>query len=94
MRDKWDEYRGADTYSNITIAKEISRIIAFCKPIIIYAAATDFGMERLRGLDPMDTAQYPWADSGAGRIFADYYEDILRFVPERESWFFYEGGIW
>ncbi len=94
MRDKWDEHRGADTYGNMTIAKAISRMTTFYKPIIIPAAATEFGMERLKELDPMDTAKYPWTDIGAERIFADYYKDILRFVPERKSWFFYEGGIW
>ncbi len=94
MRDKWDEYRGADTYGNLTIAKAVSRMTTFYKPIIVPDAAAEFGMERLKDLDPMDTAKYPWTDIGAGRIFADYYEDILRFVPERKSWFFYEGGIW
>ncbi len=94
MRDKWDEYRGADTYGNMTIAKAVANMTTFYKPIIVPAAATEFGMERLKELDPMDTAKYPWTDIGAGRIFADYYKDILRFVPERKSWFFYGGGIW
>lgn len=94
MRDKWDEYRGADTYGNITIKKAVANMTTFYKPVIVPAAATEFGMERLKALDPMDTAKYPWTDIGAGRIFADYYKDILRFVPERKAWFYYEGGIW
>lgn len=96
MRGKWDEYRGADTYGNTTIAKAVANMTIFYQPIIVPAAATEFGigMERLKELDPMDTERYPWTDIGAGRIFADYYKDILRFVPERKSWFFYEGGIW
>ncbi len=94
MRDKWDEYRGADTYGNMTLAKAVANMTTFYKPIVVPAAAMEFGMELLKELDPMDTAKYPWTDIGAGRIFADYYKDILRFVPERKSWFFYEGGIW
>lgn len=95
MRSKWDEYRGADTYGNMTIAKVLANMTALYQPIIVpAAAATEFGMERLKELDPMDTAQYPWTDIGAGRIFADYYKDVLRFVPERKTWFFYESGIW
>lgn len=94
MRDKWEEYRGADTYGNMTIAKAAANMTTFYQPIIASAAATESGMERLKELDPMDTAQYPWTDIGAGRIFADYYKDILRFVPERKSRFFYESGIW
>lgn len=94
MRDKWDEHRGANTYGEMTIRKAISGMTAFYKPIVRSTAAEDFGMERLRELDPMNTATYPWTDIGAGRIFADYYKDILRFVPERKMWFYYEEGIW
>lgn len=94
MREKWDEYRGADTYGNLTIAKAVSGTTAFYKPIVVPAAATEFGMEKLCELDPMNTEKYPWTDIGAGRIFADYFKDILRFVPERKTWFFYENGIW
>ena len=94
MRDKWDEYRGIDTYGNITITKALSIATVFYKPIYHATAAEDFGMDRLKELDPMDTARFPWTDIGAGRIFAAYYKDILRFVPERKMWFYYEDGIW
>lgn len=94
MRDKWDDYRGADTYGNMTILKAISNATVFYKPIHAATAAEDFGMDRLKELDPMDTARFPWTDIGAGRIFAAYYKDILRFVPERKMWFYYENGIW
>ena len=94
MRDKWDEYRGIDTYGNITITKTLSIATVFYKPIHHATAAEDFGMDRLKELDPMDTVRFPWTDIGAGRIFAAYYKDILRFVPERKMWFYYEDGIW
>ena len=63
MRNKWDEYRGADTYGNMTIAKAVANMTTFYQPIIVPAAATEFGMERLKELDSMDTARYPWTDS-------------------------------
>lgn len=94
MRDKWDEYRGADTYGNISIGKAVSNMTDYYKPIIPRTAAEDFGVDRLKELDPMDSGKYPWNDIGAGRIFADYYQDRLRYVPERKVWFYYENGIW
>lgn len=27
-------------------------------------------------------------------LFADFYKPILRYVPERKSWFCYADGIW
>ena len=94
MREKWDEYRGADTYGNISLAKALSKMTDYYKPIIPRPAAEDFGVDRLKELDPMDSSKYPWNDIGAGHIFADFYQDRLRYVPERKMWFHYEGGIW
>lgn len=94
MRDKWDEYRGADTYGNISIGKAVSNMTDCYKPIIPRTAAEDFGVDRLKELDPMDSSKYPWNDIGAGRIFTDYYQDRLRYVPERKVWFYYENGTW
>ena len=54
----------------------------------------DFGVDRLKEFAPMDSAKYPWNDIGAGHIFADFYKDRLRYVPERKMWFYYEDGIW
>lgn len=94
MREKWDEYRGSDTYGNISLAKAVSKMTDYYKPIIPRPAAEDFGVDRLKELDPMDSSKYPWNDIGAGHIFADFYQDRLRYVPERKMWFHYEGGIW
>lgn len=47
----------------MTIAKAVANMTTFYQPIIVPAAATEFGMERLKELDPMDTARYPWTDS-------------------------------
>ena len=94
FRDKWDEYRGADTYGNISINKAVSKMTDYYKPVVPRSAAEDFGVDRLKELAPMDSSKYPWNDIGAGRIFADYYQDRLRYVPERKAWFYYQDGIW
>lgn len=94
MREKWDTLRGADTYGNISIDKAVARLTDCYKPIVICTAAEDFGLERLKELDPMDGRKYPWNDIGAGRIFADFFQDRLRYVPERKIWFYYDNGIW
>ena len=94
MREKWDSVRGANTYSNISVEKEVSRMIDYYQPIIPRSAVTEFGVARLKELDPMDSSTYPWNDIGAGHIFADFYQDQLRYVPERKMWFYYEGGVW
>lgn len=94
MREKWDSLRGADTYGNISIGKAVSHMTDYYKPIIPRSAAEDFGVDRLKELDPMDSSKYPWNDIGAGHIFADFYQDRLRYVPERKMWFHYEDGIW
>ena len=94
MREKWDSLRGADTYGNISIEKAVARMTDYYKPIIPRTAAEDFGVDRLKELNPMDSSKYPWNDIGAGHIFADFFQDRLRYVPERKMWFHYEDGIW
>lgn len=94
MRGKWDSLRGADTYGNISIRKAVARMTDYYKPIVPRSAAEDFGEDRLEELDPMDSSKYPWNDIGAGHIFADFYQDRLRYVPERKMWFFYADGVW
>ena len=96
MRAKWNEKHGTDTYGNITIAKAVSSLKSFYSPVDTGDADEDFNDElhRLEKVNPIDNKTYPWTDIGAGKLFADYYKHILRYVPERRSWFFYSGGIW
>jgi putative DNA primase/helicase len=94
MREKWDSLRGAGTYGNLSIEKAVARMTDYYKPIIPRSAAEDFGVDRLKELDPTNQSKYPWNDIGAGHIFADFYQDRLRYVPERKMWFYYEDGIW
>ena len=94
MREKWDSLRGGDSYGNISIEKAVARMTDYYKPIIPRSAAEDFGVDRLKELDPMDSSKYPWNDIGAGHIFADFFQDRLRYVPERKVWFYYADGVW
>lgn len=48
----------------------------------------------LSNIAPDNNARYPWSDIGSGRLFADCFRDIARFVPERKSWYCYLDGIW
>jgi putative DNA primase/helicase len=45
-------------------------------------------------LHPEHNPRYPWADIGAGRLFADYFKAIARFVKDRKTWFVYSGKVW
>ena len=61
-----------------------------------YIPPEQFGapQEYLKSLKPEDNKAYPWTELGAGQLFADYYKDVLRYVPERKSWFHYNGVVW
>ena len=83
MRDKWDSRRGGDTYGSITIQNAVSGMTNFYTPIIRNSAIEDFDeqMPRLEEMKLENTSQYPWTDIGAGRLFADFHKDTLRYVP-------------
>lgn len=95
-RSKWDEVHGNKTYGEMTIDAALAGMTKFYKLVISAPANEDFDdeMERLVVMNPEDVVKYPWTDIGAGMLFADFYKEALRYVPERKSWFFYEGGIW
>lgn len=96
FRIKWDELRGNKTYGEMTIDTAISGIKEFYSPIVKTNPIEDFNddLEKLSNLNPSDVTKYPWTDIGAGMLFADFYQEKLRYVPERKSWFYYENGIW
>ncbi|MDO4649547.1 MAG: phage/plasmid primase, P4 family [Eubacteriales bacterium] len=95
-RDKWNEVHGNKTYGEMTIDAALAGMTKFYTPIIPAPASEDFNdeLERLVVMNPEDVMKYPWTDIGAGMLFADFYQERLRYVPERKAWFFYEEGIW
>ena len=96
--EKWDSRRGATTYGYYSINNALKKLSAFYHPDYHVGSLPDEDfndeLHRLEKVNPIDNKTYPWTDIGAGKLFADYYKHILRYVPERRSWFFYSGGIW
>ena len=90
-RDKWER----DDYRENTLSTAVRGCREFYSPIVKTTAAEDFSKsQKLIELGVLDHSKYPWSDIGAGKIFADFYKDSLRYVPERKSWFYYKDGIW
>ncbi len=48
----------------------------------------------LQSVQPESSRDYPWTDIGGSRLFADCFQRIIRFVPERKCWYKYENGVW
>lgn len=48
----------------------------------------------LRKVTPECNEEYPWTDLGDGRLFANCYREIIRYIPERKCWYVYSNGIW
>ncbi len=92
FRFKWDELHGNRTYGDLTINKVLSGIISYYSPVPQTTINEDFNDEL--SLESINFSKYPWTDIGAGMLFADFYQEKLRYVPERKSWFYYENGIW
>ena len=90
-REKWER----SDYRENTLNTAVRGCREFYSSIVKTTAAEDFSKaQKLKELDPLDKNKYPWNDIGAGKIFADFYKDSLRYVPERKSWFYYKDGIW
>lgn len=90
-REKWER----NDYREMTLQKALMQTKEFYKPVKSNAN-TDFNdeLQRLIELNPADTTKYPWTDIGAGKLFADFYKAVLRYVPERRTWFDYQAGTW
>ena len=50
--------------------------------------------DRLAELKPESNDRYAWTDIGNGRLFADWFKDKARYVPERKKWFVYDERVW
>ncbi len=51
-------------------------------------------MTVLEKFAPECNPRYACTDIGNGNLFADYYRDIARYVPERKLWYTYSGKLW
>lgn len=95
MRDKWDRPQSGSTYGMLTLEKAVRSCTAFYTPVITNPAE-DFNdvLQKLEELAPLDNPRYRGGDIGYGRLFADVFKDIARFVPERKKWYVYDGKRW
>lgn len=48
----------------------------------------------LKQVQPENSRTYTWTDIGGGYLFADCFQRIVRYVPERKCWYKYENGVW
>lgn len=48
----------------------------------------------LADLHPESNKRYGWHDMGNGYLFADWYKNRARYVPERKKWYVYNGKAW
>ncbi len=92
MRDKWNR----DDYREATLSKAVAMCAEFYRPVGKSSAYDDFNdlHQKVAALSPAENDRYPWNDIGNGRLFADVFKDIARFVPERKQWFIYDGTRW
>lgn len=95
MRDKWDRPQSGSTYGWLTLEKAVRSCTAFYSPVLT-PATDDFNdiVLKLTELDLVNNQRYRNNDIGNGRLFADVFKDIARFVPERKKWFIYDGKHW
>ena len=89
---KWDR----EDYRQSTLEKAVFGIREFYRPIAASSAAEDFNdvVHRLVELDLVNNKRYSGDDLGFGRLFADVYKGVARFVPERKRWYVFDGRRW
>ena len=81
-----EEKEFRDIYSMDVVEIPTNKPIARIDPSIEF----DLSIEKLKEMGLPLSSKYSWTDIGAGKIFADFYKDSLRYVPERKAWYFYE----
>lgn len=100
--EKWDRPQSGSTYGALTIQNAINTMTGpgydpqahfrrKADRITVPAAA---GALKLADLHPEKNDRYGWNDIGNGNLFADWYKDMARYVPERKKWFVYSGKVW
>ncbi|MEL7610614.1 MAG: phage/plasmid primase, P4 family [Bacillota bacterium] len=105
MRDKWDRAQSGSTYGAITIQEAIGKCQGGYDPqeyihqrAIKKAEHISIGngdnKKQIADLHPEKNDRYGWHDIGNGNLFADWYVDVARYVPERKKWFIYDGRAW
>lgn len=96
MRPKWYREQSGSTYGEITLDKAIAMTDTFYTPVPVSSPKDDFdpAYEKLLELQPHSNSRYQHQDLGFGRLYADVFKDVARYVPERKCWFVYDGRRW
>lgn len=98
MREKWDRPQSGSSYGALTIQNAINNTQQGYEPQTCFQSAivrqTTAEITRLADLHPEKHDRYKWNDIGNGYLFADWYRDKARYVPERKKWFIYDGRVW
>lgn len=99
--DKWDRPTAGSTYGAITIQNAIDTAqqvydpqAHFRRKAGQFTAPAPGSQRKLIELHPEKNDRYAWNDIGNGNLFADWYRDTARYVPERKKWFVYNGLVW
>ncbi|MDL2225077.1 phage/plasmid primase, P4 family [Eubacteriales bacterium OttesenSCG-928-M02] len=88
MRDKWDRAQSGSTYGAITIQKAIDG----CREV--YDPRGYTGATAIEDFSTLDPSNYQHTDIGAGDIFADQYQDVVRYVAQQRTYFVWDGKRW
>lgn len=101
MREKWDRKQSGTTYGAITVQNAIQTCHGGYDPSAYFRqraeqnfVQTVTGPLSLVDFTPEDNPRYGWNDIGNGNLFADWYKETARFVPERKQWYIYNGKVW
>lgn len=91
-REKWER----EDYRTATLQKAVAATTTFYSPTPKFNASEDFNklQAKLTELDPVSNSRYRSGDMGFGRLYADFFKDIARYVPERKKWYIYNGKCW
>ena len=99
--DKWNRPTAGSTYGTITVMEAVNTTQGGYDPQAHFQRKADRittptpdGPVKLADLHPEKNDRYGWNDIGNGNLFADWYKDIARYVPERKKWFVYSGKVW
>lgn len=91
-RDKWER----DDYRNDTLDYAVSNTKEYYEPPKVESPFFDFTntYQNLTTLKPDKNHKFRWSDIGNGRLFAELFKDIARYVPSRKSWYIFDGTKW
>lgn len=107
MRDKWDEFRGVDTYGDITMDKAIvgtkevyGKGFGKADPFVMPDSSTKFKDDwKYNSDEPTreDSEVMPIRsadDTGNAQRLIDRFGDILKFSFEQNQFYVYNGQVW